>query len=159
VILMLLVRVFDGIREHFPVRAIEWLFAIILFNWGLTLVMPHEVFAAHPAFAMMATIASEMDWGIGAMVVGGLRFVALVLNGTFADKWYARYSPHVRAGLAGLSCFFWMQIALSLLASDGPSGTGLAVYPAILWFEVFCAFRAARDAGQVDEAARNARRR
>lgn len=156
---MLLVRVVDGIRSHFPARAVEWLFAIILFNWGLTLVMPHEVFAAYPAYALMATVASETTWGIGCIIVGGLRFVALVLNGTFADKPYGRYSPHVRAGLAGVSCFFWMQIALSLLASEGPPATGLAVYPAILWFEVFCAFRAARDAGQLDEAARNARGR
>jgi hypothetical protein len=155
---MLLLKLVDGVRHHFPGRATEWLFAVIMINWGWILLLPHDTFSLSSSYGVLLTVAPEEVWGIGCLIVGLVRFIALVINGTFADSPYARRSPHVRAVMSALSCFFWMQISLSFLVAlgDKPPGTGIAVYPVILWFEVYCAFRAARDAGQVDKAATDA---
>lgn len=153
---MLIVKVVRGIQTHLPARAAEWALAAILFNWGWILLLPKETFGRE-AYALMLAIMPESSWGVACLVIGAVRLVALVINGTFANTAYSRYSPHVRATMAGLSCFFWLQIVLSFALA--PVGTGMAVYPVLMVLDLYCVYRAAGDAKHSDEVARNARPR
>lgn len=151
---MLIVKVLRGIQSHLPARASEWALGAILFNWGWILLLPRETFSRE-AYALMLAVMPENAWGAGCLLLGAVRLLALVVNGTFASTAYSRFSPHVRTGMSVLSCFFWLQIVLSFALA--PAGTGMAVYPVLLVLDLYCAYRASRDAQHSDEVARNAR--
>lgn len=153
---MLIVKVVRGIQSHLPARAAEWALGAVLFNWGWILLLPRQTMGRE-AYDLMLAVAPEAAWGIGCLAVGAVRLLALVINGTFAQTAYSRYSPHVQAGMSILSCFFWLQIVLSFALA--PVGTGVAVYPVLLVLDLYCAYRASRDAQHSDEVARNARYR
>ena len=153
----LVVRIVRGVGDHFTARASEWALGAILIGWGYILSLPRETFHDE-TFEMMARLAPEWLWALAAILAGTFRILALLVNGTFQDTGYSRWSPHVRAGMALVSCFFWLQIALSFLVGN-PTGQGLAVYPILLALDFFNAYRASRDAWLSDEGMRNGRRR
>ncbi|KRE07478.1 hypothetical protein ASE63_22525 [Bosea sp. Root381] len=145
------VRLYLGIHDHFPARRSEWVLAGILITWGVILLGPHHTFAGNPAWRQMAAIMSEDTWGWVAIVVGAFRFLALVINGTFAGTWYGRWSPHVRALASFLSCFLWLQISFGLWNSDAAT-TGLAVYPGLLVLDAMNIIAATKDAANMDRS-------
>lgn len=145
---MIIVRVAKGIADHLPARASEWALATILFNWGLVLSDSSELFVNSRSFAELARWADESTWAALCLLVGGLRLIALFVNGTFLGF---RYSPHVRTLMSFLTCFFWLSITFGVLQADHVS-TGLAVYPVLLALDIYNAYRAAKDARLVDEA-------
>ncbi|WP_139267612.1 MULTISPECIES: hypothetical protein [unclassified Beijerinckia] len=49
------------------------------------------------------------------IALGILRLLALVINGTFADTWYGRWTHHVRGFLALYSLYVWTTIDSRLL--------------------------------------------
>lgn len=150
---MIIVRIVKGIAGHLPSRAPEWALAVVLFNWGWVLLRSGSTFA-NPIYSQLAKWASEDVWGVACFSMGLLRLSALVINGTFHHRF--RHSPHVRSVMAFWSCFFWFSITIGMLQVDLNS-TGLAVYPVLLILDMYNAMRAARDAREVDEAARHAR--
>ena len=150
---MIIVRVADGIREHFPARRSEWVIAGIMVVWGCIVIDPAPVFTT-PAWAPMAALASEATWGWTAVLIGAFRLLALIINGTFAETWYGRRSPHVRAFASFLSCFIWLQISWGLWVSDTMT-TGLSVYPGLLVLDLMNVVAAASDAGKMDKARRD----
>lgn len=154
---MIVGRIVNGVATHLPTRVTEWALAAILFNWGGILLLPQETFAG-ASYQAMLVIAPESTWGVGCLAIGAARLLALVINGTFADSAYSRWSPRVRVVASVLSTFFWLQIVLSFVAG-GTYGTGMAVYPVLLVLELYSAHRASRDTRYSDEAARNARRK
>ena len=54
-----------------------------------------------------------------------------VVNGTFADTWYSRISPWVRATTAGAGATIWFIVFLSASAAN-TSGAGIYQLPLIL---------------------------
>jgi len=149
---MIVVRVARGITDHFPARASEWALSLVLLNWGWTLMLPGSVFGTSSAFVEMAKWASEPVWGWACFLMGGIRFVALFVNGTFPSF---RFSPHVRSLMSFFSCAFWFTISFGILQANVPT-TGLAVYPVLLLLDMYNAYRAAGDARDADEASKNA---
>ncbi|WP_143061937.1 hypothetical protein [Faunimonas pinastri] len=145
----MLFKLTAGIRTHIKVRVAEWALGTILFNFGWILLLPAQTFDG-PSYAGMARVAPEGVWGLACLIVGAARLVALFINGT------RRRTPHVRAIMAFLSCFFWLQISLCFLQA-GTVPTGLAVYPVLLALDIFNLFRASSDARLSDEVARNGR--
>lgn len=146
-------RIVRGVTAHFRARAGEWALATMLVIWGWLVYLPEEMFTS-PAYAIMRLTAREEVWGMAALIVGGIRLIALILNGTFWKTWYGRFSPHIRSIMAGLSCFVWSQISLGLLLS-GEATTGLAIYPVLLLFDFYNVMSAAGDAGATDWARKN----
>jgi hypothetical protein len=122
----------------FPARTTEWMLACILTSWGLMLLRPETTFD-NLAYLGLARIAEEDTWGWLCTAAGGLRLVALAINGLWVPPTY-----HLRSLTSFLSCFFWLQITLGFMAS-GSASTGLAVYPWLLVAEVICTYRTARD--------------
>lgn len=145
----MILRVYKGIHEHFPARRSEWVLAGIMTAWGWILLGPTDTFGRSPGWAQMAAMASEHTWGWAAAAIGIFRFAALVINGTFADTWYGRWSPHVRALASFLACFLWLQIAIGLYASWPP---GLAAYTGLLVLDFMNIVAAMSDAAKMDKA-------
>lgn len=143
---MIVVRLADGIKEHFPARASEWALALILVNWGYVLLLPGDSFIR--SGNTLGSFMTESMWGWACLFMGFSRLIALFVNGTFKGF---RHSPHVRAIMSFLSCGFWFMITIGLMQT---SSTGLAVYPVLLLLDYYNAARASRDARLVDEAAR-----
>lgn len=147
---MVILRVYKGIHDHFPARRSEWVLAGIMLAWGAILLGPSDTFARSPAWAEMAKFADEKVWGWAAVSIGLFRFAALIINGTFAETWYGRWSPHVRGVASLLAIFLWFQISFGLYASDA-AATGLAVYPGLLVLDFMNWIAGATDAAKMDK--------
>ncbi len=148
---MIILRVYTGIRDHFPARRSEWVLAGMMVIWGNLLLLPHQIFMQSPAWAPLAAWASETVWGWCAVVIGVFRLLALLINGTFHQSWYGRYSPHIRMLASFLSCFIWTQLVWGLAKNAYPT-TGLAIYPGLLLLDLMNVVAAASDAGKMDKA-------
>lgn len=131
--------IFLHIRKHFGARTSEWILACILASWGLMLLRPENTFLDERVYLTLTRIASETVWGWMCLGCGLLRIAALIVNGSWVPSTY-----HLRSLTSILSCFFWFQITLGLMAS-GVASTGLAIYPWLLVLDVICCHRAAVD--------------
>lgn len=150
---MMYLRIVRGVTEHFRARASEWTLAAMLVLWGCIVYAPGDTFTT-PAWTVMQLMMSETTWGLFALGIGVIRLVALIMNGTFRTTWYGRLSPHVRAVMAGLSCFVWSQITLGLLLG-GTISTGLAIYPLLLALDFYNVMSASGEAGAMDRTRRD----
>lgn len=149
--MLVLRRVSSGVFAHLPARHPEWIMAFALLRWGMITVAPGDVFQQSPAWQHLLSITSETVWGWTAIAVASARILALVINGTFVDTWWGRWSPHVRSIFSILSCQIWVQIYISLSVS-GTASTGTAMYSAAAITCGFSAYRAALEARIVDRA-------
>lgn len=131
--------IFLSIKKHFPTRASEWVLASILASWGLMLLRSEATFATSPSYIGLERIASENTWGWFCLAIGVSRLVALAINGHWVPSTY-----HLRSITSFVSCFFWFQISLGIMASHLAS-TGLAVYPWLMVLDIICTYRTARD--------------
>lgn len=154
---MVIVRIVTGIKSHFHTRAGEWFCTAVMLWWGVVLLLPGETFASSPSFTGLAAIWSEVWWGLVCLIVGTVRLIALILNGTFAHTRYGHFSPHVRAAMAFASCFVWFQIVYGLFASMAitPPSTGTGTYLLILALDVVNFRRAMDDTGEAVAAKRH----
>lgn len=144
-------RVVRDIKAHFPARRSEWATASMMIGWGAIVSMSFPIFQQSPAWGIMAKLASEDLWGAAAISVGLMRLIALILNGTFWQTWYGRWSPHVRAAGCGASALVWLAITLGLSASPYVT-TGLPIYAGLFALDAVNAWGASREAGAMDGA-------
>ena len=148
------VRLVQGVTHHFPARGTEWMTAMVMWSIGWTLLAPGSTFSASPAWASMASMASEETWGAICFAIGTLRIVALLINGTF-DRF--TWSPHIRAATSFAACFIWYHLATGLSAA-GINSTGAGTYSVIGAFELWNIYWAASNAKMADVARRLRRR-
>lgn len=127
-------------RQHFPARYSEWFLASILLTIGLLLLRPENIFAQSPAYVGLARIANQTTWGWFCFVFGALRIVALIVNGSWVPSSY-----HLRAFTAFISCFFWFQFTLGLMATGNPT-LMLATAPWLFLSDMVNCHRAASEA-------------
>lgn len=152
---MIIVKLAGGIRDHFPARASEWGFAALLLWIGYFLAVTPGTFVTSAGYAGLAALADEATWRIVCFVVGSLRLLALVINGTFATTWYGRWSPHVRGACAFLSCGVWLPLMWGFLLSERPLLINGFV-GVVLAIDVYNIRRVWADAGRSDQAVVNA---
>lgn len=146
---MIVLRIAGGIREHFGIRAPEWIMTLALFAWSGMLLISPRLFETSPEFSILASYGNEFLWGNVCLTAALIRLCALTVNGTFKQF---RYSPHFRAGASFVSCVFWGQITLGVLAAQlvsGVGGTGIVTYSIFITFEMWNLFRAWADVGAV----------
>jgi hypothetical protein len=140
--------VFAEMRDHFAAaffpRRSEWAGAALLILSGLILFWNPTLMASSRsnAFDLMEAIFRQETWAKLLFSFGLIRFTVLLINGAW------RRSPHLRAITALLSCFIWMQVALSLSASFG---LAFAAYAVFLGLEFSNIIVASRDARTVDD--------
>lgn len=137
--------------SHFAIRLGEWFSGIILSSMAVLMFCATRMFEASPAyFAGLAAFGSQPVWGGVFVVFGGVRLVALYINGR------KPITPYIRMTLAFLSCFVWWQLTISLFASGVP-GLGWALVPWLLCLEMYNVFRSSADAREVFDRSRAAR--
>jgi predicted signal transduction protein with EAL and GGDEF domain len=146
---MIVFRIMTGVGAHFVPRITEWIMSFVLLGWGMALLQEGDIFTRSPVWAVMAATMREDSWGWAAVIVSLLRVTALFINGTFKDHWFSKYSPHIRAITSAISCQFWMQVVVGIVAT-GYNSTGIPVYSGLAMICGVNAFRAARDAGIAD---------
>lgn len=133
------IRIVTGIQTHFPDRALEWLCAANIVYWGARLTAPTDAWTNAAAWEFMLSWGlSENQWGWVFVLIGAVRLLALVINGTFAGTWYAAASPWVRATTAGAGAVVWFMVFLSVNAVQTSGG---AIYQLPLVLDLWCSLR------------------
>ena len=136
---------------HFNIRLGEWFAAIILVSMAALFFGAPSMFAQSAAyFAGLAGFASQPVWGVLLLAMGGVRIVALWINGRKS------ITPYIRMALAFFSCFVWQQLTVSLFVSGVP-GLGWAIVPWLLALDMYNVFRSSADAREVFDIKRASR--
>ena len=135
------------LKQTFPIRITEWLLAGIMFSWSLACWNLTPTDWANPLYTGLARLGDQYTWATFAFVLGITRLLALGINGAW------RPSPHLRAGCAFFACFMWLQISLGVFMAD-IRATGIAIYPWLLFADIYNVFRASHDARVSDDRAR-----
>ncbi|RUV90231.1 hypothetical protein EOA60_06775 [Mesorhizobium sp. M1A.F.Ca.IN.020.06.1.1] len=142
---MILAHITSSFRETFPARASEWALATMLFGWSVVLFANPTLFADTPSFAAgLAQIVPQGTLAVLCGIAGAGRLVCLGINGAW------RRSPHLRSVGAFIATGFWFIITLGLLKA-GANGTGLAIYPVLMFLDSYNVIRAAGEAGLSDQ--------
>ena len=160
---MLIVRrTWSGVSTHFSRRRTEWWGALSLYAWGAILVMPDEKWQTSAnlglrTFTDLLAIAPENVWGMAAMAVGALRFLSLIINGSWYNTPLFKYAPYGRLAASFLSVFFWLQICISLLKSGSVPQLLAFVFPLLLsdLYNVYLTAGDTREAGKRNGSSRS----
>jgi hypothetical protein len=146
----MIARFWAGITGHFRLRATEWFAAVVLLQIGKTLYLPPAAFPVSESWRVMAAQMSEESWGILFLAIGGLRFAALAVNGTFAAF---QFSPHIRFATAFMAAGLWTQVVMSMYEA-APNGVGWGHFALFIALELYNLWRAAADTGTVERLRR-----
>lgn len=143
--MLVLTHIRDNFAAAFLPRIGEWACAAMILAIGVDLSVNVTLMAdaRSPAYAALLDWAPQHSWASLMIGLGMLRLMILLVNGAW------RRSPHYRAAIAFLCCFFWWQITKSLLSVYGiPWILGAGV----LGMDFMNMVRAAGDARIVDHA-------
>lgn len=116
------------IHKKFPERVVEWGLSYILITWGSILLLQPQLFQnpmGDAAYRGWSSLAPQVAWGYGALIVGMARVAALYVNGAHAK------SPVARTILGFFSMFIWFWATVGVLRVE--VSTALCAYP---WFMV-----------------------
>lgn len=125
-------------KKHFQLRAIEWWSAGVMASWGLWVLLFPGMFDENPAFDALEAMAPQQVWGCVALVAGGLRLFALLVNGL----WHR--TPAVRWMCAMTSVLVWFLITSAFAGSNTPN-VGVIIYGWHMLADMYSAFRSASD--------------
>lgn len=121
-------------------RLTEWLFAAMMVAWGAYLFFPVHTFDA-PQYAMLSAIADEKVWGAFSISIGGLRMLALYVNGA------VRQTPLIRALGAVMGVIWWLVLSYLFIAAPAEHmPAGVVWYPIFVVFEGISCIRTGADA-------------
>lgn len=146
---MILMRLARGVKEHFSVRAMEWLMAYVLLGTYAVFQIQPEVFVGRPSFEYLGYYASAATWTYICAICGIVRLAALVVNGTFRNKF--PYTPHLRVVASLMSLAFWSQFSLGFVhAYRYGEGIAFAVLcsSAFVLAELINVYRSFSDVGE-----------
>jgi hypothetical protein len=141
---MLVVRFKETFRERMP----EWVQSGGMLGWALLVLVSTNLFVNQEFFHPLLSIMSQQNWGILALLVGGLRLIFLVINGAW------RPSAHIRAIGCGLGAILWGSLLVSALSLNWLTATS-AIYAMLLTSDLISLWFAAGDAKLADLAARS----
>lgn len=125
------------LRQRFRLRAIEWQNACISIGFGLFILNSPELFNAA---SFRGFLGGPVVWGSGAVIIGLVNIIALVINGTVPKPTAA-----LRTMSAILQVFGFLMLSIGFLAS-GTGTTGIATYGILAVFGFFAACWALLDA-------------
>lgn len=141
-------RIVEGVAEHFPVRVGEWIMAASMIAWAWVVWLEPDTFERSTTLTMLARIADPQMWSTICVTAGFTRLIALLINGTFRQRF--KYSAHLRGLAALLACFIWGQITLQILVGymrfDGIL-IGAVPYGTLMLLDMWNLFRAWADVG------------
>jgi hypothetical protein len=144
----------NGIASHFVLRSPEWWLAFALFGFGYQLAMPGHIFATSSAYDVLARIGDEGAWATVLIGLSSLRFLALVLNGSF--RFSRRWTPLVRSATAFVSAGAWFAVSIGLYFGN-PHAAGVPVYFSLVVADLTLSVFIARQAGAATRSQGNGR--
>lgn len=138
-----------ALGRHWPARKMEWIMAGISASWGFYVLTHPELFTNPETAVLMSGLASfvpagwdpSLVWGLGALLVGLMRGIALYINGAHIR------TPVVRAVAAFLTILVFFQVSRGLWATGVPN-MGLVIYPWLVIADIISAYSAGQDAIQ-----------
>jgi len=112
----------------------------MMLAWGIGLLLPGDTLTL-PQYRLLGEIAPEPVWAAWSVCVGGLRLVALYINGSW------RRTPLIRSSCSIFGMIWWTLLMVLFLGSRtaGPIGAGMLWFPIFILFEGYSAYRSARD--------------
>lgn len=114
-------KIWPGVRTHFRSRDVEWIMAVALIVWGGNMFLKpgNDLITASGAWDGLRYWFHE-DWVVSLIMVtaGVASLLALLINGTFADTLYSRYSPFVRSIAMGAGSLIWLAVWMSALSAN-----------------------------------------
>lgn len=134
-------------KKHFQLRAIEWWSASSMATWGIFVLLFPTMFKENPACHALLVFAPQHVWGLVATLAGGVRLVALLING----MWYR--TPAVRWVCTMISIFVWFSITAAFTSSP-IINTGVVVYGWHIFADMYSAYRSAVDFIEAEAQAR-----
>lgn len=141
------IRLAKGVHHGLPTRWPEWLWSVFLFQWGWRLLGGIDSFTGHSAWDGLAWWAPDYAWGLFACLVAMTRGGALLVNGTFSDTIYSKFSPLVRTAGALASGGIWTMVWLSASATTVPNQGGVT-YLFVALLDFLTAYYVGGEAGQ-----------
>mgnify|MGYP001549081981 CR=1 FL=1 len=130
------VSVLVQIRERFSGRILEWYVAAQLLLWGVILLAPEQAMSEASSRAFAQAGFSEDRLGTLMLLLGAVRFCALIVNGAVPNV-----TPFVRIGGAYIGCGIWFFISVNLFTT-GHVGTWIAAWPMAFIAEFINIYRA-----------------
>ena len=125
------IMIIRRLRNHWPVRKVEWLMAGFLSCWGLYVLINPNIWTnpataqLYSSLAWFGSLVSDAHpsklWGSAALLIGLARATALFINGAYIR------TPLVRLLTSFLSAFIVTWIVLGLVQSGLPN-PGLIAY-------------------------------
>jgi hypothetical protein len=120
-------------------RSVEWLLASLMVAWGVGLSVPGNTMDL-PAYRLLGALAPEPVWAAWSLGIGGLRMVALYINGSW------RRTPLIRTLGAMFGVIWWLVLAFCFASADiSPMPAAVMWYPVLIAFEGYSVARGARD--------------
>lgn len=141
-----------AVTSRLRTRSLEIMLAVMMLNCGLTLLLPRETFLL-PQWQYLRQWADEETLGVSFVVVGLIRWGAVIVNGRYTK------SPLWRIAGCLFGAFFWAAILVAALEGyyygvGYWQGYGMPLFVPVTFtctcFEIFAAYRCAIDASEYD---------
>jgi hypothetical protein len=129
--------------KHMQDRSTEWLSALVMVSWGITLMMPGDTLLGPLFIAFKRYGLTEDFWAWAFTSVGVARLTALWING----RWPR--TPTIRSLCAIFGATSWVHVSYLLYQGSAgiglPWSTGPGVYLILAFYDFIAIFRAAVD--------------
>lgn len=138
-------RIATGVSSHFRERVLEWVMLFPTFGMGVVLLLQPGIFDVSPSFSELARVGTAAFWAYAMLICAAVRFVALLVNGTFS---VFQYSPHLRLAAVFICGLIWFEFAYGFLIAtlgSGGASTGVVAYATLFLLEAVNAFYVAKD--------------
>lgn len=128
----------ERVKDKLPIRAVEWLLSIMILTIGVVMLVSSDMFNK-TGMEGFTKIMPAFCWSILAIVIGGSRVVALVINGH-----RPRLSSPLRAAGALLGVAMFAAFSTAMLLESVTLGT--TVFTVLMFGDFYSSIRAGRDA-------------
>ena len=145
---MIVLRVYRGVADHFPIRVTEWVMALPALGMFVLLQLDPIMFTRSPSYEYLARWANESTWALIIAGCGITRLAALTINGTFHGF---VWSPHIRAAASLVGVTVWSQISLGFLIAaiyGQGAGSGVIGWSSLAIIEIVNVYRSWSDVGK-----------
>lgn len=135
-------------QETFRARMAEWVQSVSMATWGaIVLASPGLFLEKKEFYEPLLNIADQTNWGIYALCVGVIRFIFLIINGSW------RPSAHMRAAGSIFSSMLWGALFIAALNLDWNIPAS-AIYGGLLVLDLVSLWFSAGDAKLADLSAK-----
>lgn len=149
---MIILRIWNGAVDHFPVRRSEWINTFALLGWGVVILSDNRALLG--TWTALGKLAEEQFWAGLFILLFLVRLTVLVVNGTFPKSWYGRWAPHARVATALFATLAWFQLLMACVYAPYLN-TGIVAYGAFFVSDALNTLSASAEARELDKGRRD----